>query len=231
MFEKYYESHAYGEWCRRVYGKDLKQLGCVTMNELEILYQTVKLLSDSHILDMGCGSGYMSAEIASHYDAHLTGIDFDEDSITHAKKTFVSNPKFDFIHGDGSKVNFKESTFELICFCDSLHFTRTDKELYAVLDKCLNMLNPDGKLAILGGIEIQQVVEWGQNNNLLIQKVDLIETNKNLWRNVFVELVTMSSELRNEVPETYERIKGECIEQVKCNGWSPRWLYVLTKCN
>ncbi|MCL2775414.1 MAG: hypothetical protein FWD71_19025 [Oscillospiraceae bacterium] len=37
MFEKYYESPTYGEWCRRVYGKDLKQLGCVTMEELEIL--------------------------------------------------------------------------------------------------------------------------------------------------------------------------------------------------
>ena len=138
MFEKYYESPAYGEWCRRVYGKDLKQLGCVTMDELDVLYREIKLPPDSHILDMGCGPGYMSAEIAGHYNSRLTGIDFDENSIIHAKKVFSDSPTLNFIHGDGRIISFEMSTFDLICFCDSLHFTRTNEELHTLLDKCLN---------------------------------------------------------------------------------------------
>ncbi|MCL2320942.1 MAG: class I SAM-dependent methyltransferase [Oscillospiraceae bacterium] len=142
---------------------------------------------------------------------------------------------FDFIEiifnkqkdGNGSKVSFKESTFDLICFCDSLHFTQTDKELYAILDKCLLMLKPNGKLAIFCGNNSEQLDIWGQNNNIPVQIVDLIETNKKLWCNVFSELITMSSELRKEVPETYERIKSECIEKLQWESWSPRWLYIF----
>jgi len=229
VFENYYESPAYGEWCRRVYGKDLKQLGCVTMSELEILYRAVELPPDSHILDIGCGNGYMSAEIAGHYKSRLTGIDFDEGSITHAQKAFANNPAFDFIHGDGRNVSFEASTFELICFCDSLHFTRNDEEKYALLDKCLMMIKPGGKIAIFCGKDYQQVDLWGQNNNIAASKFDLIESNINLWRNVFSELITMSSELRSEVPETYERIKGECIEKIKSDSWGSRWLYVFNR--
>jgi len=230
MLEKYYESPAYGEWCRRVYGKDLKQLGCVTMEELEILYREVNLPADSHILDMGCGTGHISAEIAKHYNARLTAIDFDEGSITHARKTFADNPAFNFICGDGSAASFETSTFDLICFCDSLHFTQTDDKLYALLDKCWGTLKPGGKLAIFRRKDNNQINIWGQNNDAPFKTVDLTETNKNLFRGVFVELITMAAELQREVPETYERIKNECIEyHLKSIGWDSRWLYILKK--
>jgi len=171
----------------------------------------------------------MSAEIANRYKSCLTGVDVDEGSITHAKKVFANDPALNFIHGDGSKISFEKSAFDLICFCDSLHFTRTEEELYAILDKCLYMLKHGGKLAIFCGKECQKAVIWGQNNGVSLKVIDLTETNKELWRNVFIELVTMSSELRNEVPETYERIQGECIGVLRGDGWLPRWLYVFSK--
>jgi len=199
------------------------------MDELGILYREIELSPDSHILDMGCGAGYLSAEIANHYSSHLTGIDFDEGSIIHARKVFLNNPKLNFIHGDGILASFEASAFDLICFLDSLHFTRTDEKLYELLDKCLNMLKPAGKLAILHGRDNQQIVKWGQNNFITVKTVDLIESNKKLWRNVFNELITMASELQTEVPDTYERIKTECIEKLNNNGWGSRWLYIFEK--
>ena len=232
MFESYYESSAYGEWCRRVYGKDLKQLGCVTMNELEILYREVNLSPDSHILDIGCGTGHISVEIATHYNSHLTGIDFDEGSITYAKKTFLNNTAFEFIYGDGSKICFEPSSFDLICLCDSLHFAQTLEELYSVLDKYMVMLKPDKNLVIFcNDYVIQQVLKWIINKCVPYpyKSFDLIETNKELWRNVFSELITMSSELQREIPDTYKRIKGECITKLNENGWMPRKLFIFTK--
>jgi ubiquinone/menaquinone biosynthesis C-methylase UbiE len=228
-FEPYYDSPAYGEWCRRVYGKDLKQLGCVTMDELEILYREIHLSPNSHILDMGCGTGHISVEIAKHYNSRLTAIDFDDGSINHAKKTFANNPAFNFIHGDGCEVFFETFIFDLITFCDSLHFTRTDEKLYALLDRCWTMLKPGGKLALFRWEDKNQVAIWAQNNNLSLNMIDLIETYKKLSRNVFIELITMSTELRVEIPETYERLIEESIQKLKNGDWGHRWLYILNK--
>ena len=178
---------------------------------------------------MGCGAGYISAEIAGHYSARLTGIDFDVGSIAHAKKVFGNNPAFSFICGDGSQVSFETSVFDLICFCDSLHFTRTDEKLYALLDKCRIMLKPGGKIAIFRGADNNQVTIWSQNNNISLTMFDLCETNKKLYQNAYSELKNMASELRSEIPETYEMIKNDCIEHVKHDGWGSRQLYILSK--
>jgi ubiquinone/menaquinone biosynthesis C-methylase UbiE len=228
MFERYYESPAYGEWCRRVYGKDLKQLGCITMDELEILYREVNLSPDSHILDMGCGPGYISVEIAEHYNSRLTAIDFDEGSVLHAKKTFANNHAFDFIQGDGCEVSFEASAFDLICFCDSLHFTRTEEKLYALLEKCWIMLKSGGKIAIFGW-KNEKVDIWVTNNSLFLKAIDLNEIHKKFWRKTYEEIIAMASELHNEVPETYERIKDECMQVEDVGSWGNRWLYILTK--
>lgn len=245
MFEKYYDSPAYGELCKRTYGKNLSQLGMVTMNELEILYREAILPSDSHILDMGCGSGDMSAEIAGHYKAQLTGIDADEGSILCAQNKF---PAYNFILGDGSSFPFESSAFNLICFCDSLHFTRTTENLRNLLDKCLIMLKPNGKLAIFWSKNMMfdkafqestanhtQVGLWGEDNNIPFKAVDLTDMNRNFWSIFAKELLAMETELRREIPETYERLKDECTSYVNgdnnklnisVDGY--RWLYIFT---
>jgi len=86
------------------------------------------------------------------------------------------------------------------------------------------MLKPGGKLAIFHGMDNRQIIAWGQNNGIPIKTIDLLETHKKLWCNVFNEIITMSRELRAEIPETYRRIKGECIEVIENDGWLPRWL-------
>ena len=246
MFEKYYESPAFGEWCRRVYGKDLKQLGSVTMGELKILYREVDLPPDSHILDMGCGAGYIGVEIAGHYNSRLTAVDFDIGAISHAQRTFADNPVFNFIHGDGSEIFFESSTFDLICFCDSLHFTITIEKLHKLLDKCWVMLKPGGKMAIFRGKtpldEIKestgcntQVALWGKNNNTPFKEIGkLTEPNRMFYRKAIDELLAMESKLRSEVPETFERLKSELIDAKNDNLDIPapserRWLYIFNK--
>jgi len=230
MFEKYYESPAFGEWCRRVYGKDLKQLGCVTMDELGILYHEVELLPDSHILDMGCGAGYVSAEIAAHYNSRLTAIDPD-DAITHAQKVFANNPAFNFIQGDATELHFQAAAFDLICFCDSLHLTQTDEKLYALLDKCWNILKSGGKLAIFRGNDNNQVNIWGQNNNVSLKTIDLKDGVTKFYKKALKEILAMESEISNEVPETCERIKNELLadERYIDENKIHRWLYIFTK--
>jgi len=109
---RYYESPAWGEWCRRVYGIDLKQIGAVTKAELELCFREVRLLPGSHILDIGCGAGYISDAVARQYRSFVTGIDIDEYAIAHAKKVFLDRPLLNFQVADGNELSFEASSFD-----------------------------------------------------------------------------------------------------------------------
>ncbi len=244
---QYYESSVYGEWCRRIYGKDLKQLGMVTMDELELFYREVDLGPDSHILDMGCGPGYISAAVAEHFRSHVTGIDIDDGVISHARKTFSDHLKLNFQCADGNKISFGGSSFDLIYFFDTLYFTGSTEKLHTLLDKCLALLKPGGKLAIFWsnhpatwfGIQkpaadITPVGIWSRDNNVSVKAVDLTETYRRFWLRAVKEVLSMMSELRNEVPETSETLMNECSGYSRLcaqgdSGGMFRWLYIITK--
>ena len=237
---RYYESPAWGEWCRRVYGIDLKQIGAVTKNELEVFFNEVSLFPDSHILDIGCGSGYISAFVAKHYDSIVTGIDIDEYVIAHAKKIYSNNPLLNFQVADGIEISYEASSFDLIYFFDTLYFTRSAEKLRMLLDKYFSMLKPDGKLAIFWSsnpmdetrkptFNNTQVGLWGINNNISFKAYDFSESNKEFWRKAMTEMLAMETELRREIPETYKQVLNECIHAEENKENIFRWLYVFAK--
>lgn len=237
---RYYESPAWGEWCRRVYGIDLKQIGAVTKDELELFFHEVSLLPGSHILDIGCGPGYISASIAKHYNSSVTGIDIDEYAIAHAKKISPDNPLLHYQVADGNKISLEASSFDLICFFDTLYFTATAKKLRSLLDKCLLMLKPCGKLVIFWSSnpmdEAQkpafhntQVGLWGISSNIPFITFDLTESNKEFWRKAKMEILSMEAELRKEIPETYKQVLHECIHAEENEETIFRWLYIFAK--
>lgn len=237
---RYYESPAWGEWCRRVYGIDLKQIGTVTKEELEVFFHEVSLLPDSHILDIGCGPGYISAVVAKHYSSIVTGIDIDECAIAHAKKIFSDSPLLNFQVADGNELSFEASSIDLIYFFDTLYFTGSAEKLRLLLDKCLFMLKTGGKLVIFWSrnpideareptFNNTQVGLWGVDNNVPFKAFDLTESNKEFWRKAMTEILTMESELSREIPETFKQVLDECIHAERNVKNIFRWLYIFTK--
>jgi ubiquinone/menaquinone biosynthesis C-methylase UbiE len=244
---QYYESPVYGEWCKRIYGKDLKQMGMVTMEELELFYREVDLAPESHILDIGCGPGYISAAVAEHFGSCVTGIDIDEGVISHARKTFSDDPKLNFQHSDGNEISFEAASLDLICFFDTLYFTGSVGNLHTLLDKCLVLLKPGGKLAVFWSnhpttwfgmqeptASTTHVGIWGRDNKVSVKAVNLTETYRRFWLKAMKEIFAMMSELRNEIPESYETLLDECSRfSTLCAkgdaGGMFRWLYVFTK--
>jgi SAM-dependent methyltransferase len=244
---QYYESPVYGEWCKRVYGQDLKQMGVVTMAELAVFFREVDVLPDSHILDMGCGPGYLSAAVAEHYHSQVTGIDIDEGVISHARKTFSDHPKLNFQCADGNRISFAISSFDLIYFFDTLYFTGSTEKLHTLLDTCLTLLKPGGKLAIFWsnhpatwfGIQAPAagttpVGKWGMDHNVPVKAVDLTEAYRRFWLKAMKEVSAMATELRKEIPETTETLMDECPRYSKlCEkgdaGGMFRWLYIFSR--
>ena len=91
---------------------------------------------------------FQALSVANHYHSYLPGVDIDEFAIVHAKQIFSNSPLLDFQVADGNSISFDPSTFNLICFFDTLYFTGIPERLRPLLDRCLIMLNPGGKLAV-----------------------------------------------------------------------------------
>lgn len=95
------------------------------------------------ILDVGCGPGYVSLELARE-GYHVTGIDVAESAIQIARETLVDNPYKD---GFGSleyhAIPFEQAsgTYDVVLFSGSLHHF---DDPAGVVKRAAEMLNPGG---------------------------------------------------------------------------------------
>ncbi len=100
------------------------------------------------ILDIGCGRGELCYALAK-MGADVTGIDYSEEAIDIARKTFNDDDikgKLSFVCEDAVTYPM-ESTFDVIIATDFLEHVETPV-LEQILKKCAQHLNPDGKLIL-----------------------------------------------------------------------------------
>lgn len=95
------------------------------------------------ILDVGCGAGYMSLELARE-GYHIVGIDISTECIKMAINTLEDNPyKENFGSLTYKTIPFHEitGTYDVVLFGGSLHHMSNLKQ---VINKVLKILNPGG---------------------------------------------------------------------------------------
>ncbi len=77
------------------------------------LLERIKGLSPLRVLDIGCGTGYMTRQMAAMFPrAEVIGIDIAPGMIEEAKKRARERPRF--ISGDGERLAFPDHCFDLI---------------------------------------------------------------------------------------------------------------------
>ena len=116
----------------------------------KINHKYLKLL-DKHsfpgasILDIGCGAGYMSIELARN-GYHVTAFDISKECITEANKVLSKNP---FVDNFGSLkyiiqgLHEASGKYDVVLFSVSLHHM---PDVYGALKKANEMLSPGGIL-------------------------------------------------------------------------------------
>jgi trans-aconitate methyltransferase len=92
---------------------------------------------DERILDLGCGTGHLTAQIADH-GAHAIGLDASADMVSEARETH-STPKF--VHADACDIPFNTS-FDAVFSNAALHWM-TDQD--AVVRSVANALRTNGR--------------------------------------------------------------------------------------
>ncbi|RPI06495.1 MAG: methyltransferase domain-containing protein [Ignavibacteriae bacterium] len=115
------------------------------------LIRKLRLKGSEHILDIGCGDGKATAEIAGSLpEGSVTGIDSSEPMIALAQSRYPSDafPHLRFQHGDASSLKF-ENEFDIVFSNAALHWILDQRP---VVHGIRRSLKPGGKILLqMGG--------------------------------------------------------------------------------
>ncbi|UTB32790.1 MAG: methyltransferase domain-containing protein [Methanobacterium sp. ERen5] len=139
------------------------------------LIKKMDINGSEKMLDLGCGDGKITSEIATHLETGcILGIDSSEDMIKLANETFPENeqPNLKFKVKDFQDLNYDED-FDLIFSNAALHWAKDHSN---ILKSIQRSLKPNGKLLIQMG---------GKGNAKEILDIGNEMTHQPEWNNYF----------------------------------------------
>jgi len=118
-----------------------------TIQEVNFIEEVINLNKDTRILDVGCGTGRHSIELARR-GYRVTGIDLSDDQLAAArKKASDENLKVKFLKADARKFRFREKFDLAIMICEgAFPLMDTDEENFQILKNISRSLTKNGKL-------------------------------------------------------------------------------------
>src|SRR5688572_25277001 len=81
-----------------------------------------KKQSPLSILEVGCGNGWFSAQLARNPSWKITGIDINTEELIQAKRVFDGKSNLEFIEGDIRSTVLNEKKFDVIAFVSSIQY-------------------------------------------------------------------------------------------------------------
>jgi SAM-dependent methyltransferase len=138
--------------------------GVTTRAEQRRAVQALRLSSCQRLLDVACGPGNFTAELAGHLSTEglAIGLDISEPMLTRAVQD-NSGPQVCYVRGDAHHLPFDDATFDAVCCFGALYLM---PEPFQVAEEMVRVLKPGGRIALLtscarGEEPIQQVMAVG----------------------------------------------------------------------
>lgn len=157
-----YERDVYRQIRVETYGEDLGQTSWVTTEESLEIPKLLEAGPNSHLLEIGCGSGRYALRVAEQTGCSIVGVDINQHAIataTRLAETAGVNSKVSFEQADCSKkLNFPDSGFDDIFCNDALCHIQGRPEL---LHEIHRVLKPQGRFLfsdalVIGGLVSNQ---------------------------------------------------------------------------
>lgn len=121
--------------------------------QLALHMEQANLSETDNVLDVGCGPGQLSQQLALHA-GKVTGIDFAEAMIEEAGRRF---PDLEFLQADAESVPFEDAQFDVVIVNYCAHHLARPGKVFAELKR---VLKPGGRLSLIHPIQIAQP-SWG----------------------------------------------------------------------
>lgn len=80
------------------------------------LYEKVELKNKKNVLDVGCGTGAITLDLAELTNGTVTGIDSDPEKLKHAEELLKDFSNVKLIEGNAEEMPFEDETFDLVVF-------------------------------------------------------------------------------------------------------------------
>lgn len=97
------------------------------------------------ILEVGCGNGWLSRQLAEIPGSKVTGIDVNLTELQQAVRVFDHISNLQFIHGGIHAKETQDAPYDFIVFAASIQYFSSLKE---IISQAVRKLNPDGEIHI-----------------------------------------------------------------------------------
>jgi ubiquinone/menaquinone biosynthesis C-methylase UbiE len=101
---------------------------------------------DLQILEVGCGNGWLAANLAAVPGSKVTGIDINAEELDQAKRVFNKITNLEFFNCSLDDKQIKESRYDIIVFAASIQYFSSLKK---VLNNAMNRLTPGGEIHLI----------------------------------------------------------------------------------
>ena len=113
---------------------------------LRLVHYLADKYRDLDILEIGCGNGWLSHQMAEIPGTEVTGLDINFTELQQAARVFSDDPNLHFIHGDSRSGILEDRRFDCIVFADSIQYFPSLKK---IIHFSLSQLKLDGEIHIL----------------------------------------------------------------------------------
>ena len=116
-------------------------------NSSRLLIKYLKAKKDSlHILEIGCGNGWLSHQLAGIKRSRVIGSDINLTELQQAARVFSGDPNLAFVHGDIRSDILAGRRFDVIIFAASIEYFPSLKRIILT---CMDYLNVGGEIHIV----------------------------------------------------------------------------------
>lgn len=149
-------SHGDNEWWLGFFDDNWKRLGFDSIDaeqtgkETDFIVKALDLKPDQKVLDLACGVGRHSLELARRGFRHVTGLDFTQAYLKEATlKAKHEGLKVEFVHGDMKDLPFADSSFDAVYnFYTSFGYFANELDNERVIKEVARVLKPGGRFLL-----------------------------------------------------------------------------------
>lgn len=180
------EEHVNPDWWKKIFNSlylktdaDIVEDMTITRQEIDSFQSILNLSADSHVLDLCCGQGRHSLELARRGVKNVEGLDRSHYLIQRAKNSSKKDGlNVKFKEGDARKTPYSTDTFDVVMLLgNSFGYFETSEEDLRVLKEVRRIMKPWGKvlLDVADGSYLKEKYqprswEWIDKNNFVCRE-------------------------------------------------------------